>query len=482
MKRRDLLLTTAGAAGMAILPQAAPSAAEGAAAGAVAAARQFRGTTLNVLYEAGLQPLDPKNFTGPMWEELTGIKINVIESPIDQLFTKIMAEHRGRTGAYDVLNVFPAQMPDLALAGALEPLDPFIDKYGYRGELADIAPVYRENQMTVEGKVYGLPDDGDVLILYYRKDIFEDEATRSAFKAKHGYELAAPVTWQQFAEIGQFITDRMAPEVYGAAFIRQPGNAQFMFQERFRVEGGKFFDPETMKATVNSDIGVKVLTEMRADNKFMPPGVEQFGFVEVLSAFLAGNAAMIISWPPVGRWAAGYGRSKSEALAWLPESKVAGKVGYALTPGGHPELAGGFSLCVATGSRQKEAAYLFSQWMNSKEISLQRVQLPYALRDPFRTTHYENKDYAELWPDAPAYLATLQEAANTGLLDLSLLQTDRYEEGIRQALSKLWGGQEPKAIADALAADWDQLTQRIGVDRQKSVYADWAKKPNAYPA
>ena len=30
-------------------------------------------------YEAGLQALDPRNFSGPMWEQLTGIKTNVVE-------------------------------------------------------------------------------------------------------------------------------------------------------------------------------------------------------------------------------------------------------------------------------------------------------------------------------------------------------------------------------------------------------------------
>jgi len=74
-----------------------------------------------------------------------------------------------------------------------------------------------------------------------------------------------------------------------------------MFQERFRNEGGKFFDAETMKATINSDIGVKTFEGMRAENKFMPPGVEQFGFVENLAAFLQGQTAMTISWPPYGR-------------------------------------------------------------------------------------------------------------------------------------------------------------------------------------
>lgn len=302
--------------------------AQSAAERAVEAAGKYSGITLNVLYEAGLQPLDPKNFTGPMWEKLTGIKINVIEAPIDQIFTKTIQEHRAGSGAYDVLNVIPNQMPDLALAGVLEPLDAYVDKYDFREELGKIAPVYRDNQMKVEGKIYGLPDDGDTLVFYYRKDIFEDPENRAAFKAKHGYDLAPPTTWKRFSEIGQFITDKYAPDIYGAGLLRQPGNAQYMFQERFRVEGGKFFDADTMQATVNSDIGVKVFEGMRAENRFMPPGVEQWGFIEAFNAFLAGNIAMTVSWPPVGRWAAGYGKG-TEALSWIPETKVVDKVGYA---------------------------------------------------------------------------------------------------------------------------------------------------------
>jgi multiple sugar transport system substrate-binding protein len=268
--------------------------------------------------------------------------------------------------------------------------------------------------------------------------------------------------------------------MYGAAFFRQPPYTMFMFQERFRNEGGKFFDADTMKATINSDVGVKVLTEMRAENRFMPPGVEQFGFVENLAAFLQGQTAMTISWPPYGRWAAGYGTDQ-EVLSWVPKSTIAGKVGYALPPGGHPELAAGFALSVASKSKNKDAAYLFIQWLNSEDISMQRVQLPYALRDPFRDSHFTSPEYLAKWPDAKDYLAALGEGAKTGLLDLSLLQTDKYEEVLRQMISKLWAGEDPKAIADAAAAEWDAITDKIGVDKQKAVYQAWASKSGAYP-
>ena len=419
--------------------------AQSAAQRAVDAAKKgCAGKTITIVWEAGLQSLDPLNYSGPKWEQLTGCKVKVVEVPTAEMFTKIMQEYRAGTGAYDALNVVPAWMPDLVQAGALEVLDPYVDKNGFRDELQKIAPTYRDNQMKVGGKIYGFPDDGDVFVFYYRKDIFARPELQKAFKDKHKYDLAPPKTWKQFDEIGAFLTDALKGEgIYGASFFREPTYAQLMFQERFRNEGGKFFDAQSMKATVNSPVGVRVLTEMRNENRFMPPGVEKFGFVENLAVFLDGKSAMTISWPPYGRFAAGY-LAGEKALDWVPKSKIAGKVGYALPPGGHPQLALGFALSVASTSKQKDLAYLFIQWLNSEEVSTQRVQLPYALRDPFRDSHYTNKDYMAKWPDAKDYLAALGQGAKTGLLDLSLIQTDKYEEALRQAMSKLWAGERPQ--------------------------------------
>jgi multiple sugar transport system substrate-binding protein len=456
--------------------------AQSAAQRAVDAAKKIcAGKTITIVWEAGLQSLDPLNFSGPKWEQLTGCKVKVVEAPVAEMFTKIMQEYRAGTGAYDALNVIPAWMPDLAQAGALEVLDPYVDKYGFRAELQKIAPTYRDNQMTVNGKIYGFPDDGDVFVFYYRKDIFARADLKKAFKAKYKYDLAPPKTWKQFDEIGSFLTEALKSEgIYGAAMFREAGYGNFMFQERFRNEGGKFFDASSMKATINSPIGVKVLTGWRNENRFMPPGVEKFGFVENLAVFLDGKSAMTISWPPYGRFAAGY-LSEEKALSWVPKSKIAGKVGYALPPGGHPQLAAGFALSVASSSKQKEQAYLFIQWLNSEEISMQRVQLPYALRDPFRDSHFVSKEYMAKWPDAKEYLAALGQGAKTGLLDLSLIQTDKYEEALRQGISRLWAGEDPKAILDDMARQWDEITQRVGVEKQKAVYKAWAAKSGAYP-
>ena len=323
---------------------------------AVDAAKKIcSGKTITIVWEAGLQSLDPLNFSGPKWEQLTGCKVKVVEVPTAEMFTKIMQEYRAGTGAYDALNVIPAWMPDLVQAGALEMLDPYVDKYGYRSELQSIAPTYRDNQMTVNGKIYAFPDDGDVFVMYYRKDLFARDDLKKAFKAKHGYDLAVPKTWKEFDDIGAFLTEALKKEgIYGASSFREPGYGNFMFQERFRNEGGKFFDAN-MKATINSPAGVKVFSDWVKENKFMPPGVEKFGFVENLATFLQGHSAMTISWPPYGRWAAGYG-TEEKALSWVPKTQVAGKVGYSIMPLGRASRTGRRFRAVGGIDQQAEGA------------------------------------------------------------------------------------------------------------------------------
>jgi multiple sugar transport system substrate-binding protein len=66
------------------------------ASGAVNAAKQYSGITLGRINEAGPQALDDKNFSGPLWEKLTGIKTTVTEAPFAQIRTKILAEHVAR--------------------------------------------------------------------------------------------------------------------------------------------------------------------------------------------------------------------------------------------------------------------------------------------------------------------------------------------------------------------------------------------------
>lgn len=450
---------------------------DGSAYRAVEAAKQFSGVNLNMTYEAGLQALDPRNFSGPMWQDLTGITSSVAELANPDMYSKAVAEHFAGSGAFDVLDISPAWTPSLADGGVIAPLDDYIAKYMNVADLEDYHPLYKALP-TYKGKIWGFFDDGDMFALYYRKDIFEDPKMMEAYQAKFGKPLAPPTTWEDYAQTAQFITDQMAPEVYGAGHFRKagsPGN-HFDFLQQFRTNGGELFD-ENMQAGIAGPAGLKTLENMIAANAASIPGNNELDAVSLWAAFLTGKVAMIYSWPPTGRMTAGYSQTAT-AINFIPQSEVAGKIGYAIVPG-NPEHATGFCKALSADSANPEAAYLFMQWVTSPPVSLARVMLPYALRDPYRLSHFKSDLYGALWPDAKEYLVNLNNSANVGVLDLIMPGAQDYFLSLDRMATDVWAGADPQTALNTAAAEWNDTTDRLGADSQKAFYEEFLKLPGA---
>jgi len=173
----------------------------------------------------------------------------------------------------------------------------------------------------------------------------------------------------------------------------------------------------------------------------MPPGVEKFGFVENLATFLKGESAMTISWPPYGRFAAGYLGSE-KALEWVPKSDVAEK---------WVMRCAGWSSAIGCGIR---AVGRLQQQEQGGRVSLHPVAEQRGDQHQARSTAVHaarsvprlalhRPVYFKLWPDAKDYLAATEGGFADGLLDLSLIQTDKYEEALRQASAPV-AGEDPR--------------------------------------
>jgi multiple sugar transport system substrate-binding protein len=469
--------TPLGKAQAAAMKASTDGPADGSAYRAVQAAKQYTGITLNMTYEAGLQALDPRNFSGPVWEQLTGIKSNVVELSHPDQYSKPVAEHIAASGAYDILDIEPAWTPSLADGGVIAPLDEYFAKYLNMADLDDYHPLYKALP-TYKGKVWGFFDDGDMFALYYRKDIFEDAKLKEGYQAKFGKALEVPKTWEDYAQVAQFITDNMAPNVYGAGHFRKagaPGN-QYDFLQQFRANGGQFFD-DSMKAQLASDAGVKTLNNMIAANKASIPGNNELDAVALWAAWLQGKVAMIYSWPPTGRMTAGYSQS-DKAINFIPQSTIADKVGYAVVPG-NPEHATGYNKALAADSANADAAYLFMQWACSPQVSLARCMLPYALRDSYRLSHFKSDLYGSLFPTAKEYLLNLNNSANVGLLDMIMPGWQDYALSIDRMCTAVWAGTDPKEALTTAAAEWDATTENLGAESQKAFFEEYKKLPGS---
>ena len=449
------------------------------AVSAVNAAKKYAGITLTKTNESGLQALDDHNFTGPLWEKLTGIKIKVIESPFAQIYSKAIAEHIAGTGGIDVIDGSPVWMPDFAEQKVIDPIDSYISKYKAQSTLNDYHPLYRA-LMKYKSQTWGFFDDGDVWNLYYRKDIFANAKLKAAYKAKFKRDLRVPRTWDEFTATSQFITDQMAPKVYGGGEGRglgNPGN-QFYFFQQFRARGGQFFNPVTMKAQINNAIGVKTMQSIMAEIKASAPGNVKLSFVDSWVQWLQGKTAMIYAWPPTGRISENYAQ-RDKAFSFLPKSRIVGKVGYSLMPQINGEHAGSFVKMVSADSKNKEAAYLFSQWATSPSISLQRVQLPYTLRDAYRISHYKSKQFRSRWPSAPQYLKALSDAANNAVLDPIMTGAADYANALDRAMTAIYAGQDIQTALNDVAKEWDAITNKLGVAKQRASYAAFLKLPGS---
>ncbi len=444
-----------------------------------AAKKDFPNITLNRISEAGLQALEPKNFSGPLWTEMTGGKIGVVEAPFPQIFSKSVAEHIATSGALDVIDASPAWIPDFADRGVIMSVDDLVKKYKIGATFNDLHPLYRALAKH-KGKTWGFFADGDVWNLYYRKDIFGDPKLQKAYKAKYKRPLGVPRTWDEFNQVAAFITDQLAPKVYGAGEGRALGNPgnQFYFFQTFRAFGGQFFDPATMKAQVNNAIGLKAMNTILGELKASEPGINKLDFVSSWVLWLQGKTAMIYAWAPTGRISENYAQ-RDKAFAFLPKSKVQGKVGYALMPNKNGEHAGSFVQTVSADSKNKEAAFLYNAWITSPSVSLQVVMLPYTLRDPYRISHYKSAKYRSLWPGAKDYLISLADAANYAVIDPIMTGAADYADAMDRGLTAMYAGQSPQDGLDGVAKQWDSITQKLGTDRVKASYADFLKLPGA---
>jgi multiple sugar transport system substrate-binding protein len=453
---------------------------ENSAYRAVQAAKQYEGATINMTYESGLQALEPRNFSGPLWQDLTGIGFNVEELPHPDQYSKPIAEHIAGSGAYDILDIEPAWIPSMANGGVILPIDDYVGQYMDPADLEDFHPLY-QFLPTYKGMRWGFFDDGDVFALYYRTDVFGDPELQQAYRSKFNRDLAVPTTWDDYAEVAQFISDQLAPDVYGAAHFRKagsPGN-QFSFLQQYRANGGRFFDEQTMKAQLDSEAGLKTFEQMVAANQASIPGNNDMDAVAAWVAWLQGKVAMLISWPPTGRMSANYAQ-RDRAITFVPESQVAGKVGYAVVPGGNAQHASGYVKALAAGSSNEEAAYLFMQWSTSPAVSLARVMAPYALRDPYRLSHFTSPLYRSLWPNAKDYLINLSNSANGAVLDMIMPGWQDYALSIDRMCTAVWAGEDPKTALQRAAAEWDATTERLGVDSQRDAYLQFVKLPGAY--
>ncbi len=244
---------------------------------------------------------------------------------------------------------------------------------------------------------YGFPQMPDVLIVYYREDLFCHADEQAAFKAKYGYDLPCKpedmnnADWSMVEHFGEFFRrgkgDALAGQTidddfYGIAYQAGKGyDFSSMQINGFIWQYGADIWDETKapqgraKGVVNSPKAVQALDHYLRLLKHMPPVVKTgaMDIFKVDELFREGKVAWIIQW-------IGFGESAITPAT----SKVADKVNFARMPGlkqadgslSRWSNIGGQPFVLTTWNDEKviQEAIAFVKWWLSEEIQTKFAQ------------------------------------------------------------------------------------------------------------
>ena len=394
--------------------------------------------TVNILME-GVPDTEYVKTLLPEFKQATGIDVNLEVVNYAEMHTKLVPQLVASTGSYSAIVVDFYWVGEFTKAGWLQPLDERIkaDKF----DTSVYVPKLMDLVGQVDGTTYMLPFYNYAMGLLYRKDLLADEKNKTDFKAKYGFDLDVPKTWDEYLKQVEFFTKDGINGVVNQGL--RPDPIAMEWSNYLFANGGEFHDAN-WKPTLNTEAGVKAIEQYSTNvNKFGPLGSASFSFDEAFNVMAQGKAYSYITY--------NFFRAGIDDAS---KSAVAGKVEIMPVPG--PEAGKGASLNGAWGwaipksSPNPDAAWKFLQWVESAEIAKKR-----ALQggSPTRTDVFDDADVNAKYPYAKAMKELLLTSHNFPVFTY----TPQLVEVLGRELSLAVAGE--KKAPDALAAIEAEMTE-----------------------
>ena len=228
-----------------------------------------------------------------------------------------------------------------------------------------IIPALWKASSVWRDQTYGAPSNSAVMMMFYRKDLFDNTDERAAFTAKYGYDLAVPATWKAYRDAVEFFTRKAGNQLAGQtltddfAGVAMTGKRHVAtvleWMDYGWTFGGGILD-DSGNLVIDSQPSVQALDYMVGLTPFAQPGYTNATWDETTATLQQGKAALSITWGDT-----------AGAMEAADQSAVVGKMGYAsiptLTAGDKPIAhLGSWTYVIPSDSSKQDAAWLFMQW------------------------------------------------------------------------------------------------------------------------
>ena len=153
----------------------------------------------------------------PLCKKETGIDLKIISLHQQELYDSVLAS--ANASFFDLARIDVLLLPELGPRAFL-PLSDI--PYDFSKIKDNLLPALPESYFNVNGISYALPFDPSILLLFYRKDLFEDSTIKRLYLEEYDEELQVPKTYAQYNKIARFFTrkyNHKSPTAFGTTLI-----------------------------------------------------------------------------------------------------------------------------------------------------------------------------------------------------------------------------------------------------------------------
>jgi multiple sugar transport system substrate-binding protein len=322
----------------------------------------YAGTTIRYTSEA-TPPTVVASELKSEFEEATGINVEIEIVPLEQVLQKATLDAQGQLGTYDLYYLDQAWAalfsPDTINPRELYDSKPELAMPGYDWD--DFSKPLVDGIAMAYGQQMGVPFDIPIFILMYRKDLYD----------KHGLEV--PTTMAEYMEVTKALHEAESGNgIHGTTGQLKSGHYSLEcdWTAWLWANGGSIFGPDGM-FTGHDEQGMAGLDYMLELINYMPAAAKTWTWDGEGQSLSQGIAAQCISW---GEFFPGLDGGDSK-VAGLMEAAVPPEESALRTPEecGFNEIPhighqGGSSIALSKYSKNPDAAWLFMQWVTSKDI------------------------------------------------------------------------------------------------------------------
>jgi multiple sugar transport system substrate-binding protein len=284
------------------------------------------------------------------------------------------------------------------------------------------------------------PFDAPLMVLFYRKDIYD----------KLGF--TAPTTWDEYYEQCQKLPNNGTP-CASVSMANADVSIIYEYLNHLASFGGTLWNVDGNSITPNleSDECLAALENFIRFEEYADPGSHTYTWTDQFNSLAQGTSATALLWHDYYNWFNDPQRTPIAPGQYMPALNPAG-------PQGSFSTYGGAGLGVSAFSKRPEAAYLWIQWATCKGIQEQILLDQYHIF-PTRTSVFDVPQVqSELASSELTALNVAKQAWATGTTALTPFpQWLNVITSLAVHLNNAWTGfQTP---SDALSAAQTQINQ-----------------------